>query len=131
MNNFEVPIESSAAPGTWQFPDLGQLISILLQTVIILAGLGTFVFLILAGVQYLTSGGEKVQVETARNRITFAITGLVIIVGSYALIRIIETIFGISIVSGICWPGPLSGGCSRAPGPTPTPPCNPGQYCPI
>lgn len=103
--NIEIPIQDFGNP-RWQFGDLGQLMTILLQTVIILAGLGTFVFLILAGIQYLTSGGEKVQVEAARNKITYAIIGLTLIAGTYVLTRIIETVFGIAIVSGIKWPGP-------------------------
>lgn len=88
------------------FPDLGALISVLLQAAIIAAGLGAFAYLILSGVQFLTSGGDKIQVEAARNRITYAIIGLTIVVGAYALVRVIETIFGVSIVSGINWPGP-------------------------
>lgn len=123
--NIEIPIQDFGNP-RWQFGDLGQLMTILLQATIIIAGLGTFIFLILGGIQFLTSGGEKVQVEAARNRITYAIIGLVIITGAYVLTRIIETVFGISIVSGICWPGPLSSGCAQA---TP-PPCLPGQPCP-
>lgn len=106
--SFSIKIEPSAGTFAWNFPDLGQFMSILFQAVIIVAGLGTFAFLILGGIQFLTSGGEKVQVEAARNRITYAIVGLLIIVGTFALTRIIETVFGISIVSGICWPGPLA-----------------------
>ncbi len=104
--NFTVYIEPTTGTPAWNFSDLGQFMSIILQVVIIVAGLGAFVFLILGGIQFLTSGGEKVQVEAARNRITYAIMGLVIIVGTYALTRVIETVFGISIVSGITWPGP-------------------------
>ncbi|MEK7611073.1 MAG: hypothetical protein AAB486_01705 [Patescibacteria group bacterium] len=109
-----IPIEPDPSNARWNFGDIGQLMSILLQAVIILAGLGTFVFLILAGIQYLTSGGEKAQVEAARNKITYSIVGLTIIAGSYVLTRIIETVFGISIVSGICWPGPLAN-CASSP----------------
>lgn len=118
-----VEIEDVNAP-RWSFGDLGQLISILLQAALIVAGLATFAFLVLAGIQYITSGGEKAQMEAARGRITNAILGLAIVVGSYAIIRIIETVFGISIVSGIRWPGP------GVTAPTPTP-CPPGQICPI
>lgn len=88
------------------YTDLGAIISTLLQAALIIAGLGAFTFLILGGFQYVTSGGDKIQAEAARDKITYAIIGLVIIVGSYAGIRVIETLFGVSIVSGINWPGP-------------------------
>ena len=88
------------------YTDLGELISTMLQVFLIIAGLGAFAFLLIGGFQYITSGGEKAQAESARDKITHAIMGLVIIVAAYAGIRVIETIFGISIVSGIKWPGP-------------------------
>ena len=89
------------------YTDLGALISTMLQVFLIIAGLGAFAFLLIGGFQYITSGGEKAQAESARDKITHAIMGLVIIVAAYAGIRVIETIFGISIVSGINWPGPV------------------------
>ncbi len=105
--NFTVYIEPTTGTKAWQFSDLGQYIGVLLQTIIIVAGLGTFVFLILAGVQFITSSGEKVQLEAARGKITAAILGMVIVSGAYVITRVLETVFGVSIVSGIKWPSPL------------------------
>lgn len=107
QRNYYVPIEDTGTGEfPWQFADLGQLISILLQVALIIAGLAAFAFLVMAGLQYLTSGGEKTQMEAARGKITNAVLGLALVVGSYALARLIETVFGISIVSGIKWPHP-------------------------
>jgi len=47
------------------------------------------------------------QVDKAQKTLTYAIIGLVIIVGSYAIARVIETVFGVAIVSGITWPSPV------------------------
>lgn len=88
------------------YQDLGQLIGTLLQVAIIVSGLAAFAFLLLGGFQYVTSGGDKTQAEAARDKITYAIIGMVIIAAAYAGARVIETIFGVSIVSGIKWPGP-------------------------
>ncbi|MEK7611074.1 MAG: hypothetical protein AAB486_01710 [Patescibacteria group bacterium] len=88
------------------YQDLGQLVGTLLQVAIIISGLAAFIFLLLGGFQYVTSGGEKAQAEAARDKITYAIIGMVIIAAAYAGARVIETIFGVSIVSGITWPGP-------------------------
>lgn len=96
------PVETGKIPYT----DLGQLIGTFLQVAIIISGLGAFAYLLLGGFQYITSGGEKAQAEAARDKITYAIIGMVIIAAAYAGIRVIETIFGVSIVSGITWPGP-------------------------
>lgn len=103
--SLEVTIEKGGNPA-WNFRDLGPFISILLQAAIIVAGLGTFAFLVMAGLQYITSGGEKAQMEAARGKITSAILGLTIVSAAYVLTRILETAFGIAIVSGIKWPHP-------------------------
>ncbi len=88
------------------YTDLGRMIGVLLQVAIIISGLAAFAFLLLGGFQYVTSGGDKTQAEAARDKITYAIIGMVIIAAAYAGARVIETIFGVSIVSGIHWPGP-------------------------
>ncbi len=88
------------------YTDLGMMIGTLLQVAIIISGLAAFAFLLLGGFQYVTSGGDKTQAEAARDKITYAIIGMVIIAAAYAGARVIETIFGVSIVSGIKWPGP-------------------------
>jgi hypothetical protein len=102
VNATTTPVETGKIPYT----DLGQLIGTFLQVAIIISGLGAFAYLLLGGFQYVTSGGEKAQAEAARDKITYAIIGMVIIAAAYAGIRVIETIFGVSIVSGINWPGP-------------------------
>ena len=50
------------------------------------------IYLIYAGVQYITSGGSPDKAKAARAGIINAIIGIVVIVASYAIIR-----FGVSI----------------------------------
>lgn len=77
---------------------LGYFITNLLKAAILVAGLASFAFLIFGGVRWLTSGGDPKAVEEAQRTITNAIIGLTIIVAAWLLARIIETIFGISIL---------------------------------
>lgn len=102
--NLYPPLQNVANPSG--FGNLGDLIGALLQAAIIIAGLGALALIIMGGVQYITSGGDKAGTESARDKITHAILGLFIVVAAYALTRVIETIFGVSIVSGIKWPSP-------------------------
>lgn len=88
------------------FPDIGNLIQIVVQTAIIIAGLAAFIFLILGGFEYLTSGGDKVHAQSARDRITYAILGLVIVVAAIAIANILGAVFGVNILGGIKFPGP-------------------------
>lgn len=95
--------------GGWPFTDLGVLIRVLMQTVMLVAGLLVLGLLILGGLSYITSQGDKMQVDKAQKILTYALVGFVIIVASYAIARVIETVFGVAIVSGITWPSPGGG----------------------
>jgi len=86
------------------FADLGDLIGSLVQVALIAAGLLVFIFLIIGGIQYINSGGDKALAEKARDRITYAFIGLVIVVAAYAIALIIQRVFGIQILGGITFP---------------------------
>ncbi len=82
--------------------DVGSLISSFMGVALLASALMVFGFLILGGVQWITSGGDKGKTESARNKITAAIIGLAIVASSYALMQIIAYFFGINIFgSGI------------------------------
>ena len=93
------------APEKVPFTNLGDILSMGIQIALLVAGLMVFAFLIIAGIQFIASGGDKAQAQQAKDKITAAILGLIIIVSAYAIALIIEKVFGISIVSGINFPG--------------------------
>lgn len=82
------------------YGDLGSLISNIVSMALIVAAILVFLFLVWGGIQWIMSGGDKAGVESARNRITAALIGLAIVASAWAIIKIIETFFGITIVSG-------------------------------
>lgn len=88
------------------FTSIGQLLSTLVTAAIIVAGLAAFIFLIVGGFQYLTSGGDKAAAQAARDRITYAIMGLAIVAAAVAIIQVLGAVFGFNITGTIKWPGP-------------------------
>ncbi len=92
--------EEKVAP----YSNIGDILSAALQISLIVAGLIVLMMIIMGGIQYMTSGGDKEQAQAAQKRITAALVGLVIIVSAYALAVLLEKVFGISIVSGITLP---------------------------
>ena len=93
------------APEKVPFTNLGDILSTGIQIALLIAGLLVFAFLIIAGIQFISSGGDKTQAQSAKDKITSAILGLIIVVSAYAIALIIEKVFGIGIVSGINFPG--------------------------
>lgn len=77
---------------------IGDIISVLLPYILVLAGLTLFILLIIGGFGLLTSGGSPDKMKTAQGKITSAVIGFVIIFISYWLMRILEIVFGISIL---------------------------------
>ena len=86
---------------TPQFSSLGSVLSKLLPAVLTLAGLLTFGLLILGGFKYLTAGGDEKAVTAAKNTLTNAIIGLIIVFMAYWIITILESVLGLNIVSGL------------------------------
>lgn len=66
--------------------------------VLVVAGLAFFFILVIGGIKWILSGGDKAHTEGARNQITAALVGLVIVFSAWAIIQLINTFFGINIL---------------------------------
>ncbi len=76
---------------------IGKLVSNIAGLLFIFAFFLTFMYLLLGGIQWLTSGGDKAQLEQARNKITNAMIGLIIVAAAYAIFTLIGQFLGIDI----------------------------------
>ena len=73
---------------------IGSLISGLLNFVMLIAALLVFLYLIWGGIEWITSGGDKSKTEGARNKITAAIIGLIVLAASYAILQLALNFLG-------------------------------------
>jgi len=85
--------------GRVSFDNIGTLLGNIIIAAMVISGLMVFFYLIMGGIQYISSGGDKAQAEAARDKITYALIGLVIVIGSFAIVKLIESFFGIDILS--------------------------------
>lgn len=85
-------------PSTIRITSLGQLISALVGTILIIAALLAFFYLLLGGIKWITSGGDKAGMEEARNKITHAIVGLIIVGAAWAIMSLVQNFLGISVI---------------------------------
>lgn len=58
----------------------------------------TLIFLVLGGIQWITSGGEKEKIQGARSKLTYAVIGLVVALSSFFIISIMGFIFGVNLL---------------------------------
>ena len=68
----------------------GQLVTNVLEILLLVAGSIAVIYLVIGGIKYVVSRGNEEKVESAKNTMTAAIWGLVIIIMSFAIIYIIS-----------------------------------------
>lgn len=69
----------------------------IISVVLSLGAIALFIMLISAGFKFLTSGGDPKAAEGAKNTITAAVAGIVLLVLSYLLLVFIEQFTGIEV----------------------------------
>lgn len=84
-----IPNPANATSGIEKIIQFGVTTLMVVSTILAL------LFLIYGGIKWITSGGDKAGVETARKTITYAIIGLVIILASFLILNFISNVFGV------------------------------------
>ncbi|MCX6783091.1 MAG: hypothetical protein NTZ20_03820 [Candidatus Levybacteria bacterium] len=54
----------------------------------------TIVMILISGIQWIMSGGDKGKIESARNRLTYSIIGFLLVISSFAIIKLIISTLG-------------------------------------
>ena len=82
--------------------DLGiiPIIRAVIQFILVVAFVLAFIMLLIGGIRWITAGGDEKAVGGARNMITAALIGLVVVLVAFALIKLVETFFGVDVISG-------------------------------
>lgn len=75
------------------------LISFAVSAILVVAGLIFFFMLIIGGLRWILSGGDKSATESARSQITAALIGLVIIFSAWAIATFMNSIFGVDLLN--------------------------------
>jgi cbb3-type cytochrome oxidase subunit 3 len=76
-----------------------SIVSYAISVIFLIAAVIFFFMLLIGGLKWILSGGDKAQTESARSQITAALIGLVIVFGAYAITRLLNTIFGIDVLN--------------------------------
>jgi hypothetical protein len=83
------------------FSNLGLLLSRALLLLFFFAAVLAFVFIVIGGIQWITAGGDKIAAQAARDRITAAVVGLLIVVAAFAITFIVTSALNINIFGGV------------------------------
>ena len=97
----QVPIGPTFNSPIGQSVGIGQLVSIIISNIMVLAGI-VMVFLFVAGGIGIISGGSSDNPERAskgKQAVTFALVGFLIIFAAYWIIQVVEEITGVNILN--------------------------------
>ncbi|MBU1129974.1 pilin [Patescibacteria group bacterium] len=83
---------------------VGGIVSGGISLIMLIVALVFFFMLVWGGLKWVMSQGDKTNVETARNQITNALIGLAIVFAAWAIMKLIEILFGINILGGLSIP---------------------------
>lgn len=78
---------------------LGGLMGHLFQAVVLVGGLALLLFMAWGGLSWITAGGDKGKLEEAKNRITNAIIGMAVLVGTIAIAVFLGQVLGVDILN--------------------------------
>lgn len=78
--------------------EIATVVSTVITILFIVAFVLAFGFLVFGGIKWVMSGGEEVKVKEAQGTLTAAVVGLVIVLLSFVIIKVVEALFGITLI---------------------------------
>jgi len=76
---------------------IGTVVSVAIRVLVIVAAVLFFFWLVLGGIKWITSGGDKNKTEEARQQITAALVGLVVVFSAWAIAQLIKILFDVDL----------------------------------
>ncbi len=79
----------------------GMVVTAIVKNAFVLAGIISFILLIFGGFNVIVAAGDAKKAQQGKTAITGAITGLLLVLGSFWIIQIIEVVTGKQILSPV------------------------------
>jgi hypothetical protein len=87
------------SPVTTGVPFFQQAVPAVITIAFIIGSVIFFFMLIVGAIKWISSGGDKQALEGAKGTITSALIGIVILFATFAIIKLIQYFFGITILT--------------------------------
>jgi len=78
---------------------LALLLPKLIGLLLVFGGITFFFMFVWGAITWILSGGDKAHVESAKGRMTSALVGFILMISVFAIAGLIESFFGINILS--------------------------------
>lgn len=98
QNTIDLTINGTSTFNPLNDMTIGSLVSGIIIAVLVISSLVFFFMLVIGGIKWITSGGDKTKTEGARSQITAALVGLAIVFSAWALVLLLETLFDVNLL---------------------------------
>lgn len=92
------PISTPQGISSLERTNLDTILPSIITVLIVIAVLFALFFLIYGGISFITSSGDKQKVAAARQRVIFAIVGLIVVLMAYFIVNFIYGLFGLEFI---------------------------------
>lgn len=94
------PDSGSIVPDNLPTFGIIEIVQAAIKFILVIAFIAAFIMLLIGGIRWILAGGDEKAVSGARNTITAALIGLVVVLLSFAIIKLVENFFGVTVISG-------------------------------
>ena len=95
--------ESAKSGGPATVKDLEVVFARIVSIIASAAGLAALAMLIIGGFRFLTSGGDPKATEAAKNTMTHAILGIVLLIASWLVLVLLEKFTGVGLTKFVIY----------------------------
>ena len=75
------------------FQSVGDIGTVFLSIIFGLGAIFTVIFLILGGIKFITSGGDPNKTASAKNSITYAVIGMILLILTFVIMYTVQALF--------------------------------------
>lgn len=72
---------------------VGAVGTVVLGIIFTLGAVFTLIFVVMGGIKFITSGGEKEKIDKAKASITYAVVGMTLLILSFVIMYLIQALF--------------------------------------
>ena len=95
VSDIQKYLESSPSTKIWLNLTAQGIVSNLINLILVIAFIAFLFLLLLGGIQWITSGGDKESLAKAKGKLTSAIVGIIIVISAWAILSLVKYFFGI------------------------------------
>lgn len=78
---------------------IGPVIQNVINAALVFVGIVSLILIIISSIKFIFSGGDPKQVEGARNTLTYAIIGFLVVVLSFTILNLIAYVTGVNCIT--------------------------------